>query len=326
MVMRLLVLLILVVSSPANLRGQELSLVSYAGISAGMTPLWLAKDQGLFEKYGLNAGVVYLAGGARGIQALLAGSIQFYTGDGIAPMSAMLGGADVVVIGVAENKIPGSLMTRKDIQKPSDLRGKRIGIVNFGGSNELSVVMALRKWKIQTEAVTILIAGGVPERLSALVSGGIDASPLPPPQSFQAPRMGMNTLIDFADVPAFPQTSFAVRRSFLEKNRETVRRFIQVYSEGIHVFMTNKEKALATYRKWLKQQEPKILEETYNYYQNKFSLPPRIVRGEGLSLAHQITAVRLGKEVQESAMEQFVDEKVTEQLEKEGFFKRLSGN
>ena len=326
MLMRLPVLLILLVSVPAHLRGQELHLISYAGISAGTAPLWLTKDQGLFDKYGLNAGIVYLAGGARGIQALVAGSTHFYTGDGIAPMSAMLRGADVVVVGVSENKIPGGLTTRKDIQKPSDLRGKRIGIVNFGGSNELSVVMALRKWNIQREAVTLLISGGVPERLSALVSSGIDASPLPPPQSFQAPRMGMNTLIDFADIPTFPQTSLAVRRSFLEKNRETVRRFIQAYSEGIHVFMTNKEKALATYRKWLRQQDAKILEESYNYYQHKFSLPPRIVRGEGLCLAHQMTAERVGKEVMESDMERFVDEKVTEQLEKEGFFKRLSGN
>ena len=325
MLMRLLLLLILLGSSPAHLRGQELNLASYAGISAGTAPLWLTKDQGLFEKYGLNTDLVYIPGGARGIQALLAGSIHFYTGDGIAPMSAMLLGADVVIIGVSENKIPGGLVTRKDIQKPSDLRGKRIGIVNFGGSNELSVVMALRKWNIPRQAVTFVISGGVPDRLAALVSGAIDASPLPPPQSFLAPRMGLNTLIDLADVPAFPQTSFAVRRSFLEKNRETVRRFIQAYSEGIQVFMTNREKAMATFRKWLRQKDLKILNETYNYYQKKFSLPPRIVRGEGLSLAHQMTAERVGKEMIEIELDRLIDEIVTEQLEKEGFFKKLAG-
>jgi NitT/TauT family transport system substrate-binding protein len=325
MLMRLTLLLILLVSSPANLQGQELHLASYAGIAAGTAPLWVTKDQGLFEKYGLNAGLVYIPGGARGIQALVAGSIHFYTGDGLAPMSAMLGGADVVIIGVSENKIPGALVTRKEIQKPLDLRGKRVGIVNFGGSNELSVVLALRKWNIPREAVTFVISGGVPDRLAALASGATDASPLPPPQSFLAPRMGMNMLIDLADIPAFPQTSIAVRRSFLEKNRDTVRRFIQAYSEGIHVFTTNREKAMATFRKWLRQQDPKILDETYNYYQKKFSLPPRTVRGEGLSLGHQMIAERVGKEVTEGALDRFIEETVTEQLEKEGFFKRLHG-
>ena len=46
-----------------------------------------------------------------------------------------------MIIGAALNKFPFSLVTQKGIDHPSKLAGKRIGIVNFGGSNELAVVL-----------------------------------------------------------------------------------------------------------------------------------------------------------------------------------------
>jgi len=60
----------------------------------------------------------------------------------------------VVIIGPALNKFPFSLVTQKGIDHPSKLAGKRIGIVNFGGSNELAIVLALKEWGIPRQAVT----------------------------------------------------------------------------------------------------------------------------------------------------------------------------
>lgn len=47
--------------------------------------------------------------------------------------------------GAALNKFPFSLVTQKGIDHPSKLAGKRIGIVNFGGSNELAVALNQRR-------------------------------------------------------------------------------------------------------------------------------------------------------------------------------------
>jgi ABC-type nitrate/sulfonate/bicarbonate transport system substrate-binding protein len=313
-----------VVGAPTSVLSQSSYLASYAGFSGGQGPTWTAKELGLFKKYGLNADLIFVQGGSRGAQALLAGNTQFYLGDAIAPISANLSGANIVIIGAYENRIPGALITRKEITNPQDLRGKKVGIGGFGGSNELSVVLALRKWNIPRDAVTWLQAGGSPDRMLALMSGVIDASPLLPPQSFEAPHLGNNVLIDFAEIPAFPQTAIAVRRNFLESNRNAVKLFIQALSEGIYQFSVNKEQSTHIYLKYFRTKNTKVVEDTYNYYRNRFSVPPRVVTGAGFQLAVQMTAQRLSSGKEDTRFEQLVDQGVVDELEKEGFFKKFA--
>lgn len=315
---------ILLLGSGLSVFAQERYLVAFSGVSGSQGALWSTKDLGVFGKYGLNAELIFIAGGARGVQALLGGSVHFYTGDPIAPMSAMLQGGEIAIIGATINQIPGSLVTRKEIRNPVELRGKKIGIVNFGGSNELSVVLALKKWNIPLEAVALLPSGNSADRLAALLSGALDATPLAPPLSFEAARRGMNLIADLPEIAPFPQTVIVVRRAFLKEKREIAKRFMQSFSEGIYQFMTNKENALAVYRKGLRQKDSAIIEETYSYYQGRFSLPPRVARGEGLTLAVKMIAQRADRGKTELDVEQFIEESILDELEKEGFFKKLS--
>jgi len=112
-----------------------------------------------------------------------------------------------------------------------------------------------------------------------------------------------------------------VRRSFLLNKRETVKRFLRAYSEAIFEFKNNKEKAIKVYCHRLKQKDQTILEETLAFYGPKFSLPPRVDRG-GVNNALEL--VRQGTEIKgEINLSQFVDESVIDELEKEGFYKRL---
>ena len=264
-----------------------------------------------------------MTGGVRGIQALLSASTSYYTGDPVGAIAVSLQGGDIVIIGTMLNRIPGSLVARKDIREPgSKLRGKKIGVANFGGGTELAVILALKKWKIPLEAVSLLQSGGSSDRLTAVMKGGIDASPLAPPQSFEAAQRGLNVLIDFADVEAFPQRVLAVRRSFLEKNRETVKRFVKAYSEAVYQFNNDKKLGIATYSKWLHEQNAKVQDHTYNYFLgNAPGFPPRVVRGEGLRIGVQMIAQRLGRSLTDAAIEQLFDESLIDELDKEGFFK-----
>jgi NitT/TauT family transport system substrate-binding protein len=312
-----------VLGAPTSVLSQQTYLASYAGFSGGQGPSWTAKELRLFKKYGLNTDLIFVQGGSRGIQALLAGNTHFYLGDAIAPISANLSGADVVIIGAYENRIPGALITRKEITKPVELRGKKVGIGGFGGSNELSVVLALRKWNIPSDGVTWMQTGGSPDRMLALMSGVIDASPLLPPQSFEAPRLGHNVLIDFAEIAAFPQTAIAVRRNFLERNRTAVKLFMQALTEGIYQFSVDKERSSRIYLQYFRTKNAKVVTDTYNYYANRFSLPPRVVIEDGFQVAVQMTAQRLGRGKGDIPTEQLVDQSVIDELEKEGFFKKF---
>lgn len=326
MIKRILFSTVLLFSIPLALRAEEKFIASDAGVGGGHGPSWICQDLKIFQKHGLNVDLVFVTGATRGTQALLGGSTDFYLGDAISPVPAILRGGDMVMIGAFENFAPGGLLARKEIRNPLELQGKRIGIAGFGGSNELSVVLALKKWNLPSDSVTFLQSGSSADRLSALFSGALDAAPLPPPLSFAAAKRGMNVLVDFADIPAVPQGAIAVRRSFLEKNRDKVKRFMEAYSEAVYRFMTDKPTAIEIYRKWLRQSDPKLLDETYDYFRRRFSLPPRISRGEGMQLALQMIARKVSPAKKEPSVDQIIDESVTDEMEREGFFKRFVVN
>src|SRR5258706_4724088 len=115
--------------------------------------------------------------------ALISDSIQFAQGSATAAIPVQLRGGDVVIIAAALNKFPFTLVAQKDIRKPADLIGKKIGVLNFGGSNELAVNLALNEWNIPRQSVTILATGSAPARLSAMSTKGLDAPDLSPPRT-----------------------------------------------------------------------------------------------------------------------------------------------
>ena len=105
--------------------------------------------------------------------------------------------------------------------------------------------------------------------------------------------MGLHTLAHMNDLKAaaFPMNVIATRRSFLEKNRDVVKRFLQAYSEATYQFMTNKQKALAIYNQRLKQKDASVVKETYKYFAANFSFPPRVSH-EGMRIVMEMLAQR----------------------------------
>src|SRR5262245_3482669 len=239
-------LLVVLLLLPISVAAQEKYIASYAGFAGFQAPLWAAKDFGFLNKYGVNVDLVMIPGSARGAQAMLGGSIHFGQIDGTALISAINQGADLVFVASSLNKFPFSLVAQKNIRQPKDLAGKKVGIVAFGGAHEVSLILALKEWNVPRQSVTLLASGPAANRLLALSSGALDATLLAPPETGEAARMGLPTLGHMTELKAafFPMNAIATRRSFLDKNRDTIKRFLQAYSEGIHQFMTNKEKAM----------------------------------------------------------------------------------
>ncbi|HTN72078.1 MAG TPA: ABC transporter substrate-binding protein [Methylomirabilota bacterium] len=320
---RILAGFILALAVPFGVCAQESVVVSYDGYAGFQGPLWAAKDLELFRKHGLKAEMVLITGSTRGMAALISGSSDFAQGSASASIPIRLRGGDLVIVAAALNKFPFSVVAQKEIRKPSDLVGKKIGILNFGGSTDLAITLAFKEWNIPRNAVTIFASGGAPERFAALSSRAIDATVLSPPETIAAARMGMNILANLSDLKAaFPQTVMTVRRSYLEKNRETVKRFVRAYSEAIYEFKIDKAKGMAVYANRLKQQDAKVLDATYDYFAPKFSFPPRVDRG-GIRNALELVSDRDREARGEINVEQFIDERVIDELEREGFFKKL---
>jgi NitT/TauT family transport system substrate-binding protein len=313
----------LLILAPGAARADERVVAAYDGFAGFQGPIWATRELGLFKKHGLNGELVLITGAARGMAALVSSSIDFAMGSGTASLPIRLRGGDVVIIGGALNKFPFTFVAQKEIRKPADLIGKKIGILNFGGSTDLAVALALKEWNLPRSSMTIFAAGGAPERLAGLSSRVLDATVLSPPETIAAARMGMTVLANLSDLKAsFPQTVMTTRRSFLEKNRDTVKRFVRAYSEAVHIFKTDKAKGMAVYTKWLKQPDAKIIEATYDYFAPRFSFPPRIDR-DGIRNALELVGDRDREAKGDINIEQFLDESLLDELEREGFFKKL---
>ncbi len=81
---------------------------------------------------------------------------------------------------------------------------------------------------------------------------------------------------------------------------------------------------LAIYSQRLKQKNPKVMEETYQYYATAFSFPPRVSH-EGLRHAMEMIGKGSAGAKVEGSVDKFLDESLLDELEREGFFKRLTG-
>jgi NitT/TauT family transport system substrate-binding protein len=287
--------------------------------------MWAVKDLGLLKKYGLEGETVLVPGTSRQIQALVGDSIQFAHVDAAGHVRAVMRGADIVMVGGSLNKFPFSLVTQKEIRKPADLIGKKIGIVGFGGANDLAVTLLLREWKIPREKVTVLQAGGGANRLVAMSTGALDATVLSHPELGEALRMGMNELGNLNDFKTadYPMCAVAVRRPFMAQNRDVVKRFMMAYAEATYQFINNKEKGVAIFKQRLKQDNAKALQETYEYFAPQFSFPTRVSQN-GMQNTLELIAKESPK--LDTRIEKYVDESIMNELEKEGFFKRISGN
>ena len=110
-------------------------------------------------KYGFNGDVVLVPGSVRQIQALQGGSIHFAQVDAATAINAINQGADLVMLSGSLNAFPYSFMAQKEIRKPEDLVGKKIGILAVGGATETATILALKAWNVPRQSVTIFPAG-----------------------------------------------------------------------------------------------------------------------------------------------------------------------
>ena len=326
MLMMKFIVSLLLLLSPALALAQENYLVSYAGFAGFQAPVWAPKDLGMYDKYGFKGDVVLVPGSVRQIQALLGGSIHLAQIDAATGVNAINQGVDLVILSGTLNSFPYSFVTQKEIRKPEDLIGKKIGVLAVGGATETATFLALKAWNIPRSSVTIFPAGDSASRIAALSTKAIDATVLSYPDINEALRLGLHEMVKMSEVKgtSFPMNVMAARRSFVQKNRDLIKRYQQAYAEGTYQFMTKKEMGMAVLAKRLRFKNPKGIEETYDYFAKSFSFPTRVSH-EGIRNTLEITQQRNPTAKVDLNINKYLDESIVDELEREGFFKRLAG-
>jgi len=307
--------------SPYRAHAQERVRAYYPGISGSQVPLFIASDLGLFKKRGLDVDVVFIRG-ASGTAAQLAGEVHFGIGQSFTAIAGALAGADTTIAGTYVNKLLYSFVTNPQITRPSDLTGKKIGVQSIGGLNSATVSMALKEWGIDESKVSILRAGEIAPRLQAVLAGNLDATIVTTAEMRRARAAGLHILADLRSLKgSFPLASVTVRKGYLQTKREVAKKFLMAFSEGIHVFQTDKEQGLKSVLKWMKISERDAVEDIYQSFAPMMSLPPKTNLAGVQGVLDFLATSRA--EAKKASPQDFVDEGILTELEREGFFKAL---
>jgi NitT/TauT family transport system substrate-binding protein len=284
---------------------------------------WIAQEAGLFKKYDLEVPLIFVTAGAPAVATILAGDSEV-TQQGAAALSRAFvqGNRDVVFIGGIKSILTHSIIAKPDIRRPTDLKGKRIGVSRIGSNPHYFAVQALRQFGLESRDVSYIQAGGAPETLAALVAQGIDAAVLTVPTDAQALKLGYHYVVYGPDLGiAYAATTFNTRRSIMAKRGPVIGRFMRAMAEAAKIMHTDKEFTCKIMEKYLFVNDRKLLEASYNVEIK--ALEPRLalkLEGFQSTLDEIAPTDSRAKSVKPQEM---VDTRYLDELEKSGFFDQI---
>ncbi len=210
-------------------------------------PLWVAAKMGFFEREGLEVPIITMRGSPLTIQALTADSIYVANATVDTLISAYERGADITMIGGLINGLGLSMIGAKQYKTYGDLRGTTIGsqTLTSGTGFALRLVMKVHGLEYPRD-YKLLNIGSAPDRFRALASGQISSAPVGVPLDLVAKQQGFNIIGYFADdQPNFQFNVYIVKRSWAEKNRTLVVRFMKAMVATMRWMADNRDVACA---------------------------------------------------------------------------------
>ena len=299
--------------------------VAMSFISAESLPIWMAQEQRLFEKYGLEAEIVPLQGGGQVAAAMASGEVPIAYGTGAGIVEFALGGGDEVIVGMYNSEMRYFLQGRPEIRQVEDLRDKRVAITRHGGGLEFGLrLLHERHGLVYGRDSVVVELATAQNQLNGLVAGAVDAAFVSMPANFLAERQGFPLIEDTKvhHIP-FPTNSIAVRRPYLAANEDIVRRYLQAHIEAVE--LTRHDKALA--KRLLGQNtatdDDDILERSYAIYVQDLQDTPQPSAAAIQSVLDSIADEK--PEARAARPADFYDDRLVRELEESGFIRSVRG-
>ena len=320
-----LVLSLALLASLKNVEGAGLTpiKVGYPSPSASFFPLFVTKEAGLFEKYGLEAEMIYVQG-VQVVQVHVSGQLDFASISSVVYLQASVEGADLVQIASSIDNQLMRLMVDPSISKPADLKNKTIAVTRFGSLTDLLIRPALKNWGLDPQKdVKLIQIGRMSDIASAIALKRVDAGVISFPTSVQADKMGIKTMLDFAESgDELPATTVVISRRYGKANRDLVLRFLKAYIEGTRRLFTDRELGIRALRKYGGISDKEMLATTYDLFTSRYikKVPKASLKGIENSLA---LIAESNPKARGRKPEEFMDASFMDELEKSGFIKSV---
>ena len=298
--------------------------VATCAITGGFIHLYTAFDNGLFDKYGMKVEFVSIRGSGVALAALAADEIQFLYCAADATIPGMAAGSDAKLIAAPLIGLPWVLLTRKDIKRPEELKGKSIAVTRPGDLTFRLARALLKKFNLTENDVKILTVGGTGqvEPFNAMRSGFAEAALVTPPLDVRGRRDGFSLIYRLNDL-ALPAvySSLHTNAKTLRERPQLVQKWVAALAESIQFVERNPDKGKAAVSKALKLNDGDALQSAYDAYA-KLLVNRRLTVPES-SVAGVIEVAReQGTNVRRKASE-MIDNRFAEDLDRSGFLKEI---
>lgn len=291
---------------------------TYASVGGAFAPLWIAQDKGVFNKYGLAVDLKYMLS-ATGTQALLSGSADIVN-PATELIEAGLGGARVAFIIGILNRAVLSVYSKPEFKQFSDLKGKVLGVTLPGSTTDLAARMLIQQFGMQPKDIQITHLQGMPDMITALSQGRIDAGIVSAPTTLRAKQAGLKELVDITarNIPMI-HAGLATTRDFIKGNPDKVKRYVQAYIEANKIARSDPETTKQVIAKWTKTDNKEDLDETYNTYVKAWEQAPYV----SVPAIQAVLNYAINPNAKTAKPEQFIDNSFVADLEKSGFIKDM---
>ena len=285
---------------------------AYPSANVQFLPAFVALEKGFYKREGLDAELISVRSAVTAVQALLGNQIHFIFSVG-PQMPSIWEGSDIVLLAQMIGRPTFSMIVTPDIQKATDLRGKKIG-VSFGGSTFAGTKALLENFKMNPDKdVQYISIPGSQPKIAAMQQGIIQGALLAPPSDYIAIKAGFKRLVNLADI--FKDTSFsglAATGKTIRDNPQFVKRMTRAIVRGVLHSRDNPEDAVQTMvRHW--RMERDVALDAYNLV--KEALQP-VPTEKGVELMAQWQAIALNSKPKRGVREymdlRFVNEVMAE--------------
>lgn len=297
--------------------------ISHSTVTAFQAVLWVAKDKGLYEKYGLDADLSLVAN-VQQIGAITAGQIDIgqTTCDG--PSSAILNGADLKMFAMFVPYMVAKLYGTPQIKDAQDLKGKILGVSTAGpGIQRNATEYALQKLGLDPKKdVELRVFTTTMDAFAAARSGAIHGIAVFPPDNLTAEKAGFNMIYDVQkDHVLYPTSCMYATNKYIKEHPDIILAYMKALSESLAIYKTDIDFTVSSFMKWAKMDDREVAKAGVEVFAREMpSTPKWWPEAMKTTLGGLAPQIEKAKTVDPTSL---YDNSFIERLEKEGFYADL---
>jgi NitT/TauT family transport system substrate-binding protein len=325
---RILSLLILLaawlMAGPAH--GQDRFRVSYGGFNESATSMWVGIERGFFKKYGIDAQMIQVRSGALSVATMMAREVEAVWAAQSTILNTVSGGVKLTCIAGPVNKIPRSLMVRKEIRNAEDLRGKTVGVQSIGGGLWLQTMIILDHLGVDPDkyGINVRIIGDEATLAQAMITKNVDFGVITYGLSETLYPQGFKSLVDAAEISAPYQGPeiCALRESIAGRN-DFYLRVTKGLAESVTYILDDNNKSDVTkiLQKNLRLSKPEVIEGSYRVLRKMTTLD--MAPNAAAFKSVQRIVARINPKITQVDLDQIIDASFVRNLESSGFLPEL---